>query len=78
MSYCSSFYGVCISMMRFNLHGAKVPGNVSIYQFALTVVIMVLLLLLAECLPTQIQIMNRMVRFIQSSLKCNNSLDRLS
>ena len=39
MSHCSSFYGVCISMMRFNLHGAKVTGNILIYQFALTVVI---------------------------------------
>ena len=38
---------------------------------------MVLLLLLAERLPIKIQIMNRM-RFIQSSLKCSNSLDRLS
>ena len=39
---------------------------------------MALLLLLAECLPIQIQTMNRMVNFIQSNLKCNNSLDRLS
>ena len=28
---------------------------------------------LAECLPIQIQIMNRMVRFMQICLKCNNS-----
>ena len=29
---------VYASMMRFNLHGAKVSGNILIYQFALTVV----------------------------------------
>ena len=30
ISYCSSFYGLCISMMRFNLHGAKLSGNILI------------------------------------------------
>ena len=79
-SHCSSFYGVCISIMHFHLHGAKVSGNVLIYQFAFTIIILIelLLLLLAECIPIQIQIMNRMVSFIQSSLKCNKCFDRLS
>ena len=39
MSHCGSFYCVCISMMHFHLHGAKVSGNVLIYEFALTVII---------------------------------------
>ena len=39
---------------------------------------MALLLLLAECLPIQIQIINRMLSFIQSSLTCIKCLDRLS
>ena len=68
MSNCSSFYVIITSTQR-----QLVMSNCSSFYGLL-----LQLLLLAECLPIQIQIMNRMVRFIQSSLKYNNNLDRLS
>ena len=62
---------------RFTLHGARVSGNALIYLFAPSDCNV--MPLLVECLPIQIQIMNRMVRFMYSCLKCNNtSLNMLS
>lgn len=76
MSYCTSFYGVCLWNLQ-NKHldmfyttwrkGIRKLFNLPVCTHCNMVP------LLADCLPIQIQIMNRMVRFMQSCLKCSNS-----
>ena len=79
MLYSTSFYGVCVWNLQdkyvdeFYTTCARVSGNFLIYLVAPAVTWR------HFHLPIQIQIMNRMVRFMQSCLKCNNtSLNMLS
>ena len=76
MLYCTSFYGVCL----WNLQDKRVEEFYTTWRegirklFNLSVCTHCNMVpLLADYLPIQIQIMVRMVRFMQSCLKCNNT-----
>ena len=82
MSYCTSFYGVCL----WNLQDKCVEEFYATWRKGIRKLFNLpvcthcnMVPLLADCLPIRIPIMNRMVRFMQSCLKCNNtSLKMLS
>ena len=82
MSYFISFYGVCLWHLedkRVEEFYTTCPKGIR-KLFNLPVCTHCNMVpLLANCLPIQIQIMIRLVRFMQSCLKCNNtSLKMLS
>ena len=75
MSCCTSFYGVCL----WNLQDKCVEEFYSTWRKGIRKLFNLpvcthcnMVPLLADCLPIQIQIMNRMMRFMKSCLKCYN------
>ena len=70
MSYGTSFYVVCL----WNLQDKYVDEFYSTWRKSIRKLFIYLVVPIGICFPIQIQIiMNRIVRFMQSCFKCNNT-----
>ena len=76
-AYCTSFYGICL----WNLQDSSVSSFFTSWRIAMRKVLCLpyrthcnLLPLIAGCAPVEVQILNRIVKFICSGIKSDNTV----